>query len=252
MVPTAIRDPFLLGDRFVVTDSRNRKACLLSSGNGGACAVVMDPNLQSGLSQMTAEIALLDAIMACIEGSISSQADFFSDSVLERAIHSLVHAFDMYIQRPDDPNARLEACRGAFLASAGIATSSLGVGSAITFAINARFKVPKANIAAVLLPYLMEIAVKYRIERIAAFAPAFGVTEEEGRPLPAADAASRVVEAVRTRLGMIKIPSRLKDFEIDLDRLMEAAETARSLEISSMMPRVVSVDDVFDLIKTAY
>ncbi len=251
LVPTAVRDPFVLEERFVVTDARNRNAVLLASTKS-ADVVIFDPNLQASLSPMKFQISILDALMSCVEGSISSKADFFSDAILERAVRSLVQAFDLSIRRPDDPNARLEACRGGFLAAVGVATSSLTVGSAVSFAINSRFKIPKANIAAVLLPYLLEMALKFRLERVAAFAPAFGVHEDEGRTLPVSEAATRVVEAVRTRLGMLKIPSRLKDFEIDLDRLVETAEIARSLEISGMMPRVVSVDDIFDLIKTAY
>jgi alcohol dehydrogenase len=68
----------------------------------------------------------------------------------------------------------------------------------------------------------------------------------------AASKAARAVEALRTRLGVLKIPSRLKDFDLELERLVESAETARRFDFMNFLPRAMTVDDVFDFIKTVY
>jgi alcohol dehydrogenase len=127
--------------------------------------------------------------------------------------------------------------------------SAPGIGTALSYAINAHYPVPKASLAAILLPYSMESASKSRLEKIAALCPLLG---EDATDLAAADAAAKSVEWLRTRLGLLKIPSRLKDFDLSLDRLVETARDARELDFVNYLPRAVSVDDVFDFVKMAY
>jgi alcohol dehydrogenase len=187
--------------------------------------------------------------MGAVESYVSSKSSFMSDLLLERAISTLSGALDALIARPEDPQARVEAWRGSFLAALGQGMSAPGIGAALSLAINARYPVPKASVAAILLPYSMEVASKSRLEKIAALCPLLG---EDSSSLSAADAAGKSVEWLRTRLGLLKIPSRLKDFDLSLDRLVETARDARELDFMNYLPRAVSVDDVFDFVKTAF
>ncbi len=249
LVPTSYRDPFLLSGGLVLTDARSGGAVFLQARRGVETAVVLDPNALGGLSAKTAAAALLDGAMGAIEGYASSREGFLSDMALKEAIGLYIRALDVTIQRPEDPQARMDAARACFLSGLGLAASSPGLGTAISFAINARWGVPKANLAAVILPYLLESLSRSRPEKIAAIAPLFcEVDPEEG----AAGAAARAVESMRTRLGLLKIPSRLKDFELPLERLVETAEAARRFDFMNFLPRTMTVDDVFDFIKTVY
>ncbi|OHD22253.1 MAG: hypothetical protein A2Y38_21550 [Spirochaetes bacterium GWB1_59_5] len=249
LVPTSYRDPFLLSGGLVLTDARSGGAVFLQARRGVETAVVLDPNALGGLSAKTAAAALLDGTMGAIEGYASAREGFLSDMALKEAIGLYIRALDVTIQRPEDPQARMDAVRACFLSGLGLAASSPGLGTAISFAINARWGVPKANLAAVILPYLLESLSRSRPEKIAAIAPLFcEVDPEEG----AAGAAARAVESMRTRLGLLKIPSRLKDFELPLERLVETAEAARRFDFMNFLPRTMTVDDVFDFIKTVY
>ena len=84
---------------------------------------------------------------------------------------------------------------------------------------------------------------------MAALAPLFG---EDTADASHQEAAAKAVEWLRTKLGLLKIPSRLKDFDLALDRLVECARDARELDFMNYLPRAASVDDVFDFIKTAF
>jgi alcohol dehydrogenase len=53
-------------------------------------------------------------------------------------------------------------------------------------------------------------------------------------------------------MGILKVPARLKDFNITLDRLGPIAETARDLEFVSYSPWTIASDNAFDLLKQAY
>jgi alcohol dehydrogenase len=236
-------------DCLVLPDGRGRRIRLVRAAASAPAAVLIDPALSGGLSAKVAASAVIDALLGAVEAYVSARSSFMSDMVLERAAASLAAALDGLIARPDDPSARDEAWKGAFLAALGVGMSAPGLGTAVALAINARWPVPKASLAAILLPYSMEVASKSRLEKIAALAPFFG---EDSSQASAQEAAAKAVEWLRTRLGLLKIPSRLKDFDLSLDGLVETARDARELDFMNYLPRAVSVDDVFDFVKTAF
>jgi alcohol dehydrogenase len=248
-VPTSMRDPLLLTDAYSLADGRDRTVKYVQAQPGVSRAVLVDPKLSSTLSAKQSASATIGALMSAIEGYVSTKSNFMSDVALERAIAFLSQALDQLMARPDDPTVHALAWQGSFLASIALATSSPGLGTAISLAINGRYPVPKSALAAVLLPYMMEGAARSRLEKIAALAPLMG---EDVSSLDTERAAVRSIESIRTRLGMLKIPSRLKDFDLQLDQLVEMASVARSLDMVNYTPRMMSVDDVFDIIKMAY
>lgn len=248
-IPTSLRHPFMTEDCLVLTDGRDRRSRLLRLPAASPAAVLIDPSLAATLPPKLAASCVIDGLMGSVEGYVSSRSSFMSDMLLERAVTTLSGALDALIARPEDPLAKADAWRGAFLGALGQGMSSAGIGTAVSIAVNARFSVPKASLAAILLPYSMESAAKSRLEKIAALCPLLG---EDATGLSAADAAAKSVEWLRTRLGLLKIPSRLKDFDLSLDRLVETARDARELDFVNYLPRAVSVDDIFDFVKMAY
>ncbi len=248
-IPTSLRHSFMIQDCFVLTDGRDRRVRLARLDGAAPEVVLVDPVLSSSLSPKLAASCVIDGLLGTVEAYVSAKSTFLSDLFLEKAAASLASALDGFISRPDDPATRAEAWKGAFLTAMGQGISAPGLGTAVAFAINARWPVPKAALAAILLPYSMEVAVKSRLEKIAALAPLFGEDTSDASPQ---DAAAKAVEWLRTRLGLLKIPSRLKDFDLALDRLVECARDARELDFINYLPRAASVDDVFDFIKTAY
>ncbi len=248
-IPTSLRHGFMTDESFFLVDGRDRRVRLVRSPGSGPVAVLVDPNLSASLSPKLASTCVLAGLMGAVESYVSARSSFMSDLLLERAVSSLAKALDILVARPDDPTARVEAWRGAFLASVGQGLSAPGIGTALSLAINARYPVPKSSLAAILLPYSMESASKSRLEKVAALLPLLG---EEADGMPDGEAAAKSVEWLRTRLGVLKIPSRLKDFDLSLDRLVETARDARELDFVNYLPRAVSVEDVFDFVKTAF
>jgi len=248
-IPTSLRHPFMAEDCLVLADGRDRRARLVRSAGMAPAAVLIDPNLAASLPPKLAASCILAGLTAAVESYVSTRSSFMSDLVLERSIGTLAHALDVIIARPDDPAARNEAWQGGFLSALGQSMSAPGIATSLALAINARFPVPKASLTAILLPYSMESAMKSRLEKIAALAPLLGVDSGD---LSASEAAAKSVEWLRTRLGLLKIPSRLKDFDLSLDRLVEVSRDARDLDFMNYLPRAVSVDDVFDFVKTAF
>jgi alcohol dehydrogenase len=248
-IPTSLRHPFMTQDCIVLPDGRDRRIRLTRMEDSAPAAVLIDPMLSASLSPKLSASCVIDALLGTIEAYVSSKSSFMSDILLEKAAISLSSALNGLIARPDDPASRAEGWKGSFMSALGQGMSAPGLGTAVVLAINARWPVPKAALAAILLPYSMEVASKSRLEKIAALASFFGEDISESSPQ---EAASKAVEWLRTRLGLLKIPSRLKDFDLVLDRLVESARDARELDFMNYLPRAASVDDVFDFVKTAF
>jgi alcohol dehydrogenase len=248
-IPTSLRHPFLAQDCVLLPDGRDRRIRLARVALSAPSAALIDPGLTATLSAKLSASCVIDGLLGTVEAYVSSKSSFMSDILLEKAAISLAAALDGLISKPEDPAFKAEAWKGSFLAALGQNLSAPGMGSGVALAINARWSVPKAAVAAILLPYSMEHASKSRLEKVAALAGLFGQDISEASPQ---EAAAKAVEWLRTRLGLLKVPSRLKDFDLVLDRLVETAREARELDFMNYLPRAASVDDVFDFIKTAF
>jgi len=53
-------------------------------------------------------------------------------------------------------------------------------------------------------------------------------------------------------MGLLKVPARLKEFDLSLDRLVPVAEVARDLDFVAFSPRPISTEDAYDILKQAY
>lgn len=247
-VPTTGRDPFLFSERYIAVDPRDRSVKLVKSGPAICAAAVLDPGLSESLSGKFAATTAFDGFCSAFEAYCSSKANFFSDALLERAMELYVKIMDSFADnRPFD--ALGISTQAGFLTSLGIASSAPGIGTALSFSLNGRFPVAKSWCSTVLLPYVMEFAAKARVERIARVA---GLMGEAVEGVGATAAAAIAVDGIRRRMGLLKVPARLKDFGLALDKLVPVAECAKDLEFVAFSPRAVSAEDAYDLLKQAY
>lgn len=247
-VPTTGRDPFLFSDHFVTVDPRDRSVKIIKNTEELCVAAILDPGLSESLSGKFAATTAFDGFCSAFEGYCSSKSNFFSDALLERAMESYIRIMDSFADgRPFD--ALGVSTQAGFLTSLGIASSAPGIGAALSFALNGRFPVAKSWCSTVLLPYVMEYVSKARVERLARVAELMG---EAVQGAGTSTAATMAIDGIRRRMGLLKVPARLKDFGLVLDRLVPVAETARDLEFIAFSPRTVSAEEAYDLLKQAF
>ena len=144
---------------------------------------------------------------------------------------------------------RSNASAAGLLVALGLSTSKLGIGSALAYAVNARFLAPKSWVSTILLPHVLEFSLNVRGDRIAHIARLLGEDISDATPV---EAPQRAIEAVRRLVATLNLPSRLREFDIGLDEMIEVAGTARSFDMMNYLPRVVSTEDIYEMIKAAY
>ncbi len=248
-VPSTCRDAFVFLDRTPVIDARNRQIRLMKIQSGVCRAVIIDPNLYMHMSPNTAVSMVFHAISLAVEGYVSTKSNFFSETILGKAIELLLLALDPEQSKLVGTPSEMLIAQGGSMASMGVALSSPGVATAISLACNARYKTSTSLVSSVLLPYIMEDASRAKVDRIATIGKMLGVS---ARGLETAELAKAAIDDMRRRLALAGLPTRLKDLGLTIDQLVPVAEDASALDIMNYIPRSLSSDDLFDLIKQAY
>jgi alcohol dehydrogenase len=236
-------------DEYLLVDARDRSGRIGRTQKGITKAVLMDPKLSLSLPAKYTATTVMDTLLGCVEGYLSNRANFLSDTYFLKAIEILGALIADGMQNTDDLRLRMNASIAGLLLGLGLTTSKLGIGSAVAFAVNARFLAPKSWVATILLPYVLEFAANMRGDRIAQVARLLG---EDVSGLPAVEAPARAVETVRRIIGSLNLPTRLREFDLNLDEMIDVAGAARSFDMMNYLPRVVSTEDVYEMIKSAF
>ena len=100
-----------------------------------------------------------------------------------------------------------------------------------------------------MFPYIIEDAAKYKSDKLAKVARILRLATEATTDEAAV---ASLAENIRNRLAMANLPTRLKDLSVTIEQLALCAEDAGNLELINSMPRSMTSDDLFDLIKQAY
>jgi alcohol dehydrogenase class IV len=248
-MPTTCRDPFLLTSEYLMTDSRDRTVRIGRAQPGITRAVIFDPKLSATLPPKFTATTLMDTLLAAVEGYLCSRANFISDTFFLRAFELIGKTVDSLRDAPEDLRVRVNAAMAGLLTAMGLTLSRTGVGSALAYAINGRFMVPKSWVAAIMLPRVLEFYIGVAAEKLTVLAGHLGEQVVESTPV---EGANRAVEAVRRILGSLGLPTRLRDFDLNLDDMVEVAGTARSFDLMNYLPRSVSTEDLYELLKLAF
>jgi len=248
-VPTTCRDPFLFTDEYLMVDSRDRTCRIGRTQKDIVKVVLIDPKLSLSLPAKYTATTIMDTLLGCIEGYLSAKANFLSDTYLTRAIEMLGGLIKEGMQNLDDIRARMNASIAGLLMALGLSTTRQGIGAALSFALNARYMAPKSWVSTILLPFVMEFAVNVRGDRIAQVGRLLG---EDTTDVSSVEAPVRSIEAVRRIISSLGLPTRLREFNLTLDEMIEVAGAARSFDMMNYLPRIVSTEDIYELIKSAF
>lgn len=248
-VPTTMRDSSLFTDRTPVVDSRSSQVKLLKIQNGLCKLALFDPNLSVTLTENQMASMSIETLCLAVESYLSQKASFFSDMLVEKAIELLSYAIDgsptLTVVTPQE----ILLAQGGCMASLATAASSLGTASLLSLCINARYNISRSLTTAIMFPYIIEDSAKFRTDRLAKIARLLRAAPAEVEDTVAV---SSLAEYVRQHLAKANLPTRLKELSVTIEQLAMVAEDASHLEIMNSLPRSMTADDLFDLLKQAF
>lgn len=248
-VPNSCRNHFMMKNSCVISDSVNERAMLIRLPRGMTRSVIIDPNLTTALSKKYQLVAILDTILASIEGYLSRERNFLSDLYMKEAIIKLQKALFQTLRRPDDIDVRKLASEGGLMSGMGLATSSQGIGGTLSYMINAAYQVPKSWISMVLLPHILDMYVEREPYRMGQIADALG---EDLSGLESDQAAPLAAASIRRVLAQLELPTRLRDFNLSLDDLTGICDASASFPLNEACGLKLSSAEICELVKKAF
>lgn len=247
-LPTTVRYGFMFSQLLPIVDSRSRRAKIIKVSNALCKMAIIDPNLTLSLTENQMASMTLEILTLALEAYLSQKATFFSDMLVEKAVQLLSMVFDDTKLSSSLSPATLRSQAGC-MASLAVATSAAGLATMLSLCINAHFDVSRSLTSSILLPHIIEDALKFKAERVAKIARILGIA---GMDSDDTDASMMLSDAVRQQLAKAKLPTRLKDLTLTIEQLAPVVENASTLELMSSLPRSMTSDDLFELVKAAH
>ncbi len=248
-IPTSFRNHLMMRDEAIMRDSMAERVRIVRIVPGTVSSVVVETNFAQTLSSKYALAAILDTMLAAIEGYFSTNTSLYSDALLERVIRELHGAAITGVKQPSDGRFRARAAEAGLLTAMALGVTGQGAGGALSYGINARFSLPKSWVASILLPHVMDYLVSKNQEKAARVAEALG---EPISGISPAEDAPRAVRGIRKLVSQLDLPVRLRDLDVTLDELSHCAEQVADLEILGGVPGGAGVAELQRLVSTAY
>ncbi len=248
-IPTTIRAPYVFTGSLPLIDSRSHLLKLLKTQSSVCKLVLWDPNLSLTLTENQKASIAIESLCIAAESYISQKANFFSDMFAEKAVELMGYGLDGVNTLDITTPAEQLLAEAGCMASLASASSAVGAAGLLALAINARFKISRSLVTAILFPFIIEDAGKFKTDRIERLARIMNVIPEEAYK---EQAVQMFAENIRQRLAKANLPVRLKELSLSIEQLALAAEDAGQLDLVNTLQRSMSADDLFELIKQAY
>jgi len=248
-VPTTYRFPFIFTGDLPLTDSRNHAVKFLKIQQNVCKLALVDPNLMLSLTENQKSTLTLELLNMGIESYISQKSNFFGDMFAEKGLEILSCAMNgspsLDITTPEEV---LLAQAGAMISMAA-SSSSLGMSTLLSLGINSRYQIKKSLASAILLPFAIEEASKFKVAKLEKLAHVMKVIPDD---VSGEEACAALADFVRQRIAAANLPTRLKDTKLSIEQLSLAIEDVSQNELINQLPRSMTTDDLFDFVKQAY
>lgn len=248
-IPGTCRAPYAFTNSIPVTDSRSRQVKQLKIKDNACSLMLWDPNLSLTLTENQNTSLSLETLCLACEAYFSQKASFFSDMFCEKSFELLSYGMDEKKSLDITTPQEILLAQGGCMASLSVSTSSPGIASLLALAINARYKINRSLAVTILFPYVIEEVAKFKADKIEKIARIYGTADEK---LSRDEAVQSFTENIRQKIAKANLPVRLKELNLTMEQLATCAEDAGQLDIMTMLPRSMTTDELFELMKQAY
>ena len=139
---------------------------------------IVDPTLLLNTPSKVTAATGVDALSHAIEASLSNCASPVTDALAIKAIALLAEALPVAVYDTDNLDARVKVAYGSFLAAEAFQDAGIVEGHALAHTLGSVYHVPHGVACAIGLPYVMEINMGHRMEKLVEIGAAMGVKVE--------------------------------------------------------------------------
>ena len=242
------RDPFIFTDFVPIVDSRTNQTKLIKVQPELCKALLFDPILSVTFTENQKDTMTLESICLALEGFLSQKSSFFTEMTAEKSMEQLKNVINTNEVLSSVP-AEEFLVQGGVLASLCAGSSGIGVASLLALTINSRYKVGHALVSAILLPYILEEYAKFKLEQTASIGRILFPSEKNS----SSETAVKIfAESIREFLAKKNLPTRLKELSVTIEQLSLAVEDATKLDFMNGLPKSMTAEELFEIVKNAW
>lgn len=200
---------------------------------------VLDPDLTVGLPPKVTAFTGMDALTHAVEGFFSTKSTNFSDAFALHAAKIIVENLQTAVHDGKNVAARANMLQASSMAITAFQSAMANIpihNMAHTY--GAKYGIPHGLANAVLMPSVLRNLPGTYLSKINAFAPALGVTPNEGNPQETLDECIHVISELR---NAVNLPESFDEFNIDASEIPQLVPAVQN-DPSSLSFRIP--DDV--------
>ena len=248
-IPTTHGITYGLMDSFFIRDTDDDLKKEYRNRFNFADVVMLDPRLTTTLPNKYVVAIGMEVLAMAFDAYVSKAASLLTQSFAENAMDLVAKNLKQAVIEPDNAQVRQSLCTGGIYASLALSSSRPGTTYALSQPLSCRLGLYHGLACALLLPHIMEFNLTASPNKYVKVAQALG---EDVSEISVVEAAIKAVEAVRKILFDLNVPQRLKNFDIDQERLEEVVRDSRTYDFLNVLPRPVTYDDLLNILMSAY
>jgi alcohol dehydrogenase len=232
----------------VVTDPATRRKFYVGHASSLPAAVILDPELTTGLPPAATAATGMDALTHALESYLSVRANPWSDGIALHVIRMIAANLPQACADGTDREARSQMLLAAHMAGIGMAGTGLGICHAIGHSLGGRFDIPHGIALTMVLQPVLRFNLPACTERLADIAVALDAGDR-GKPDGwNADAAIDRIAALQARIGMTH---QMSGFGIAAADFGQIAADALDDEVLANTPRQPAAADILAILLAA-
>jgi len=198
--------------------------------------VILDPTLIESVPQKVIAATGIDAIAHAIESYVSTKRNPVSQMFAQKAWRLLSSSFERILTDTSDSEARSQMLLGANFAGAAIENAMLGAAHACANPLTAHYGIAHGIAVGLMLPAVIQFNGELES----------ALYQELGQDV------DTLVRQIVDMKKCAKLPSRLRDLNVEKDSLSTLAKDATELWTGTFNPRPVSENDFLSLYESVY
>ncbi len=210
---------------------------------------ILDPALTLTQPPRVTALTGIDAISHALESHVTTKRNAASQAFSRESWRLLARGFPQVLRLPGDLEARGAMQLGACLAGLAIENSMLGATHALANPLTAEYGIAHGQAIGLMLPHVVRfnghVLGDMYVELLEAVAGVPGLPAPSSGPEGLADFVTRLVAAAN-------LPGRLRDCQVDRERLPKLAEFAAKQWTGTFNPRPVGPAELLALYEQAF
>lgn len=246
LIPTSIRDPFLLTESCFLTESRQRTSAICHLPPGSTRQIIVDPTLTVSLPGKYTLLVLMEILLSSLEAYIGKQSSFLVETCALDAIAKITGHIGSIAENQGDLNLRKIACEAAVNSALALSMTGPLPGLMLSYTTGSYFKISRASVSSILYPYVFDSPLYNNADKLKEAATLL----KNGLKWDSFTERDSLSSVLRSMIARFKLPVRLRDFKIDPDELSICSDIAETVLSKSQYS--IGADSLFEILREAY